>query len=297
MSRHNATDAVEIRHQGEVLGTSLPPLMIEAERIAETVAQGIHGRRRVGPGETFWQYRRFHQGDSRTIIDWRKSAKSDHLFVRELEWEAAQSIWFWRDTSRSMSFQSEFADTSKQRRASVLCIALASLLARGGERVAATDQPHRPSASRLALSRLATHFSDQSTKEMVLPDPAAFPRHGTIVMMSDFLGDADEIAATISALAAHGLKGHMLMIADPAEEDLPYEGRTEFLDLDGKSSLIFGRAESARTAYRARYESHREVLRQTARALGWTFFTHRTDHPATLSLLSLYSALTQDERK
>lgn len=297
MSPRNATDATQIRHEGEVLGTALPPLMIEAERIAETIAQGIHGRRRVGPGETFWQYRRFHQGDSRTIIDWRKSAKSDHLFVRELEWEAAQSIWFWRDASRSMSFQSDFADTSKLRRASVLAIALASLLVRGGERVASTDLPHRPSASRLALSRLATHFSDQSTQELSLPDPQAFPRHGTIVMLGDFLSETTETAAAMSALAAHGLKGHMLMIADPAEEDMPYEGRTEFLDLENRKSLTFGRAENARGAYRARYESHKETLRETARTLGWTFLTHRTDHPATLSLLSLYTALTQDERK
>ena len=38
--------------------------------------------------------------DSSAAIDWRQSAKSQHIFVREREWEAAQTVWFWRDASR-----------------------------------------------------------------------------------------------------------------------------------------------------------------------------------------------------
>ena len=94
------------REAGEQLGGRLPPLMIEADRVASTVAQGVHGRRRIGVGETFWQFRTYQPGDAAADIDWRQSARSRHLFVREQEWEAAASVWLWCDLSPSMGFRS-----------------------------------------------------------------------------------------------------------------------------------------------------------------------------------------------
>ena len=58
-------------------------------------------------GESFWQFRRYASEDPSTAIDWRQSAKSQHLFVREREWEAPQSVWFWRDGSPGMQFKSD----------------------------------------------------------------------------------------------------------------------------------------------------------------------------------------------
>ena len=92
--------------QADALGAALPPLLVAAERLASTVALGVHGRRKSGMGETFWQFRRYAQGDARNAIDWRQSAKSQYLFVREREWEAAETVWFWRDGSSSMDFAS-----------------------------------------------------------------------------------------------------------------------------------------------------------------------------------------------
>src|SRR5881275_1363398 len=95
-----------IHHRAEQLAAALPPLLVAAERVASTVAQGVHGRRRVGQGETFWQFRQYQPGDAATRVDWRESAKSQRLYIRETEWEAAQSVWLWRDASASMSYTS-----------------------------------------------------------------------------------------------------------------------------------------------------------------------------------------------
>jgi uncharacterized protein (DUF58 family) len=70
------------RNKAEHLADALPPLLVEADRVAHTIAQGLHGRRRAGMGEAFWQFRRYRQGDMATSIDWRKSARSDRLYVR-----------------------------------------------------------------------------------------------------------------------------------------------------------------------------------------------------------------------
>ena len=75
--------------RAEAAGALLPPLLVAADRVAATVAQGVHGRRRVGVGDTFWQYRPFVEGDAASRIDWRRSGRSDRVFVRDMEWEAA----------------------------------------------------------------------------------------------------------------------------------------------------------------------------------------------------------------
>src|SRR5689334_21902661 len=121
-----------IQHRAEELAAALPPLLVAAERVATTVAQGVHGRRRVGQGETFWQFRQYEPGDSAQRIDWRESAKSERLYIRQTEWEAAQSVWLWRYGSPSMDYSSAPTLPRKRARADLLLVALAALLMRGG---------------------------------------------------------------------------------------------------------------------------------------------------------------------
>ena len=132
--------------RGEALAAALPPLLVAAERVAATVSQGVHGRRRVGEGETFWQFRRYQPGDPAQRIDWRQSAKSDRVYVRENEWEAAQSVWLWRDGSASMRWRVARDRPTKLERADLLLLALAALLVRGGEHVALLGE--RPAVAR-----------------------------------------------------------------------------------------------------------------------------------------------------
>src|SRR5919202_2331648 len=132
--------AASIQHCAEQLAARLPPLLVAAERVAATVAQGVHGRRRVGQGDSFWQFRQYQPGDAPQRIDWRESAKSQRVYIRETEWEAAQSVWLWRDSSPSMDYSSAAYITgadwpTKRDRAELLLVALASLLLRGGERL------------------------------------------------------------------------------------------------------------------------------------------------------------------
>ena len=115
---------------------------------------GVHGRRRAGPGETFWQFRPFVSGEPANRIDWRRSARDAHAFVREREWEAAQTLWLWFDRSPSMDFRSDLAQSRKLDRAAVLTLALADLAVRGGERVGLLGLS-RPLAARDVIDRFA----------------------------------------------------------------------------------------------------------------------------------------------
>ncbi len=143
-----------LEREAHGLADRLPEILIDAQRIAQTVAHGLHGRRRAGPGETFWQFRQFQASDTLRQIDWRRSASSDHLYVREREWEAAHTVWLWPDLSESMNFRSHLASTTKRDRAVLLMLAAAELLVRGGERVALLGLT-QPTASRKATTRMA----------------------------------------------------------------------------------------------------------------------------------------------
>lgn len=287
-----------LREQADTLAEALPPLVTEAERIANTVAQGVHGRRRTGMGESFWQFRRFREGDTASSVDWRHSARSRHLFVRETEVEAAESVWIWRDGSPSMDYTSDPILSTKKDRASVLAMALTSLLVQGGESVAALGGGMPPSGGRTAHRRMAHVLLDApdinatATGLESLPPPEKLPRYAQVVLISDFLSPAEDIVARIKGYAADGIRGHLIQVLDPAEEDLPFTGRTEFEGIEEDVRLMVGRAEGLRKAYHARLALHRDHITQAAQRINFTFATHRTDRPPHTALLALYGALS-----
>ncbi len=277
-----------LHHHAEALAARLPPLLVAAERVAATVAQGVHGRRRTGSGETFWQFRRYQQGDPATAIDWRQSARSQPVFVRETEWEAAQTVWLWADPSPSMAWRSTPDLPEKREHALLLILALAALLLRGGERVAPLSGALPPTTGGGALARLAAVLMGESMAD--LPTPP-LPRHATVVLIGDFLAPLEEMEAAVRRLAAAGAMGHLLQVLDPAEEALPYRGRVRFSGLEGEGETLVRRVDDVREAYAVRLQAHRDGLAAIARAAGWSFALHHTDQPPQAALLALHAAL------
>jgi uncharacterized protein (DUF58 family) len=293
-----------LQDRAEQTAASLPPLLVAAERVAATVAQGVHGRRRVGQGETFWQFRQYEPGDAATRIDWRESAKSQRLYVRETEWEAAQSVWLWRDASSSMDYSSARyiggGDwPTKRDRAELILVALASLLVRGGERLTLLGSGIAPISGRVALSRLAQLIERPEYRELAAGLPAfePLPRAGQLVLIGDFLAPLEMINAAVTQFAGAGLKGHLLQIADPAEEDLPFAGRVRFEGVEEQDEVVISRVETVREDYALRYKRHRDGLAAIARTVGWSLGFHRTDRPPHLALLALHAALSADRRR
>jgi uncharacterized protein (DUF58 family) len=280
------TAITPLQHEADGLGAGLPPLMVSADRLAASVSLGVHGRRRAGMGESFWQFRRYQNEDA-ARIDWRQSAKSQHLFVREREWEAAQTVWLWRDGGPGMDFSS--GSVSKKQRAELLLLALAALLVRGGERVGFLGGGERPAASRLALLRIAHALLDRKMQARELPPDTPVARGSELVWLGDFL-DPGAFDA-IQGLARAGMRGHLVRIVDPAEEDFPYHGRARFESMRGNENALFGRAESVSEAYRARFRAHGEELISVALKLGWTVTSHRTDHAPLSALVALHAAI------
>lgn len=295
-SRPPTASPLDTLQRAESVAAQLPPLLVAAERVANTVMQGTHGRRRRGPGETFWQFRHYQPGDAAHSIDWRQSAKSGSVFIREKEWIAAQSVWLWRDNSPSMAYASSRRLSEKVERADLLTLALAALLMRAGEHVALSGGERSPSTGRAALELMAALLSRESAlRESAAsntPPIEPLPRYANIVFFSDFLGPIEELAAAVGTYAARGVLGHLMQILDPAEETLPFAGRIRFEGLEAEGSTLINRTENVRKDYRNRLEARREQIIALAHHHGWSFTLHHTDRPAQEALMALYGAMT-----
>ena len=275
---------------GRTLAASMPRLILEARKIAATVIHGLHGRRRAGSGENFWQFRRYVSGEAARRIDWRRSARDDNLYVREQEWEAAHTIWIWPDRSPSMAFTSRLARESKLDRSLTIAFALAEILVEAGERVGLPGLM-RPTGSRAVIDRMAEAIIHDPTERTSLPAGFAPASLSEIVVLSDLWSPIEEIQSTLTQLSSNGSQGHLVQIVDPAEETFPYSGRIEFTEPEGEGEITAGRAENWRADYEARLRLHRDEIRAAAAKLGWSFTIHRTDRPPNELLMALHARI------
>jgi uncharacterized protein (DUF58 family) len=290
---HNGGEIAAIRRadgESRTLAATLPRLVLEARRIAANVIHGLHGRRRAGAGETFWQYRRFVSGEPSQTVDWRRSARDDHLYVREQEWEAAHTVWLWPDRSPSMAFASRQARDSKLERGLIVTFALAELLVEGGERVGIPGLMN-PTASRTVIDKMAQAMLHDDAARLSLPPSFVPSALAEIVVLSDFWSPMAEIRRMLVGLSASGAHGTLVQIVDPAEETFPYSGRIEFVEPEGAGVITAGRAESWARDYVARVALHRDEIRSETNKLDWLFSTHTTNHSAAELLLFLHSGM------
>lgn len=288
------TAAPALRARAEALGAGLPALLAAADHLAGAVMFGAHGRRQAGEGDAFWQFRPAHAGDPARAIDWRRSARGDTPFVREREWQVAQGVTIWVDPSASMQFAGAKGAASKADRARVLALALAILLLRGGERVGLMAPHLPPRAGRAQTEALALGLlSSPPAQDYGTPPVTGFAPHGRAVLISDFFGDPRAVADALAAASAAGVRGVMLQILDPAEEDFPFDGRTIFESMSGSLSHETLRAGDLRARYHERLAQRRDQLGQMAGAAGWLVHHHAGGGSLAPALLWLHRALAE----
>lgn len=280
-----------LRPRAETLAGGLPPLLAEARQLAATVMLGEHGRRRPGTGDEFWQYRPATDSDAAGGIDWRRSARSDAHFVREKEWQAAQSVLLWVDTARAMGYCGSTSRRSKADRARLLALALALLLVRAGERVGMADASLPPRTGERQIMRLAAALEAEAAEDYGIAPLQGFIPHAQAVFLSDFMGDIASLEAALVSATERGMTGCLLQVLDPDEEDFPFDGRTVFESMGGALRHETLRAGDLRARYRDRLAARRDALEILARRTGWHFAVHQTGAPALTALGWLYHAL------
>ena len=281
-----------LRSRSEMVAGSLPALLADAQHLAATILLGEHGRKRAGTGDEFWQYRQAEAGDALRAIDWRRSARADVHFVRQTEWQAAQSVMISVDDAKSMTYAGANTRPSKLRRAQTLAMALAILAVRGGERVGLTHLPEPPRGGEAQVMRIAAALMESDTPgDYGAPRPQVMPPGSRAVFFSDFLGDMAPVEAALGQAADRGVKGALLQVLDPDEERFPFDGRTLFESMGGALRFETLKAGGLRAAYLKRLSVRKAQLKDIARRTGWSYHCHHTNDGAEPSLLWLYRAL------
>ncbi len=285
------TPALQLRARSEIEAANFPPLLARAEHLAGAVLLGDHGRRRAGMGDDFWQYRPAQIGDSRRMIDHRRSARGDTQFVREREWQIAQSVTVWVDRGASMGFSSDTDLPTKGDRARLLGLALSILLIRGGERVGLTGTSLPPRRGNNQIFRLAEYLSKDTEEDYAPPEHRAMIPYARTLFISDFLGPLDEVKLALTKAADRGVTGVMYQVLDPTEEAFPFKGRTVFESMGGTLRHETLKATDLKGRYLERLAARKAELDELCTLAGWRFQVHHTDHSAQAGLLWLYRAM------
>lgn len=283
--------ALQLRARSETEAASFPPLLARAEQLAGAVLLGDHGRRRAGMGDDFWQYRPAQPGDSRRMIDHRRSARGDTQFVREREWQIAQSVMVWVDRGASMRFASDPGLPDKGDRARLLGLALSILLIRGGERVGLTGTTLPPRRGNNQILRLAQFLSEDAPEDYAPPEHRAMIPNARALFVSDFLAPLDEVRLALTKAADRGVTGVMYQVLDPSEEAFPFKGRTVFESMGGTLRHETLKATDLKARYLDRLAARKAELHELCTVAGWRFETHHTDKSAQAGLLWLYRAM------
>ena len=268
--------------------------MVEATRLAASVAMGDHGRRRAGVGEDFWQYRQALPGDDLATVDWRRSGRSDIAYVREREWETAHTVAIWSDTAQCMDYRGKRGVSSKFERAALLAMALSILLSKAGERVAfPATIAAVPRSGERQLQRIVQALS---TIDQTRPEYGSVPDFGDLkaarsVFLSDFMGTDDQIFPPLKAVAERAGTGCLVHILDDTEEDFPFDGRVIFESMGGGLSFETHRAKGLRDEYREQLAERCDALEEFARQAGWQYLKHHTSESPSAALLWLHIAI------
>jgi len=212
-------------------------------------------------------------------------------FVREREWQIAQSVMIWVDRGAAMRFTSDKNLSTKAERARVLGLAMAILLVRGGERVGLTGTTLPPRRGSNQILRLAEFLSSDSDGDYAPPEHRAMLPHARALFISDFMGPLDEVKLALAKAADRGVTGCMYQVLDPTEEAFPFKGRTVFESMGGTLRHETLKANDLRGRYLQRLAERKAELTELCQLAGWQFATHHTDHSAQAGLLWLYRAM------
>ena len=227
------TISPSIRQDAATLSARLPSLVIAARKIAQTVRHGVHGRRRAGSGETFWQFRPFISGEPSSRVDWRRSAREEHAFVRETRMGSrAHGL----DLVRPVGVDALRIEPRRRRRRSTArrCSrSLSPIFACAAASAPALLGLTRPLATQGVVERfaeaIATDERLHGASEAGLPPLAPAPSRSMALLVGDFLGEPDETERAMRAISAEGAVGELVLIVDPIEETYPFSGNVEFL--------------------------------------------------------------------
>ena len=234
---------------------------------------GAHASRLRGASAEFMEYRPYRQGDYPGRIDWKLFARSDRAYIRLSNDHAVLPTILVLDGSASMAFPAHSHE--KWTHAAGAAIGLASVARNGGDPVGLVipgedEATHIRPGTRLAVLQemiRAVVARKPACPTSLAPAISALSRSAArIVVISDFLGDTEELVSAMGRCAVAGSEVHAIHIVAAAELN---PGKAYHLVRDPEDkSIRRPLADSTIDEYTRRFADWRDSLAQNLSSAG-----------------------------
>ena len=229
-------------------------LVWPARRKARSALPGAHVATTRGSSAEFVEYRPYRQGDDPGKIDWKLLGRTDRVYVRLSPDRAVCPTILVLDGSASMAFP--IATQLKWSTACRLALGLAAIARHGGDPVGLVVvaggelRVVAPRTRRSVLEEIMRALEAPPSGAAALAPAVAeaLRRAARVVILSDFLGDAEDQLALARRFGADGREIHAVhviareelepdrgrrLVADPEQPSfrrpMPPEARVEYL--------------------------------------------------------------------
>ena len=268
----------------------LEGLELRARYIVDGYLSGMHRSTYRGQSVEFTEHREYTPGDDLRYVDWKVFGKTDKVYLKQFEAETNLVCYLVVDISESMTYRSKNSSFSKLEYAQSLAAALGTIVLRQRDSVSLTtfDNQVREFVSE---SGKASHWREliEVLEQAVAEHKSALgptlheissriKRRGIVVLVSDLLGDVDQLLAGLKHLRHQRHEVIVLQTLDPAEIDFSFERTTMFQGLEAMPGIL-AEPRGIRKAYLDELQSFFERIEIGCRSMQIDYERLRTDQP------------------
>lgn len=220
--------------------------------------RGQHPQNRGGAGHDFWQYRDFQTGDHARDADWRQSARTDRVLIRQKEKETQKKSTVWLQNDADMNFGGGKSGFNKYETGAVIALTL-NMLGREHHDIVTLSGIGAVSADDLTHILSAAEFQ-----------PSADDLPGQeLTLIGDFTAPIETLEDDLFKAIPPYKRVTLLQVLDPVELDLPFSGRTIFERLENREHVLS--VETVRQTYKDRLAAHCATLQELCKERNWIF--------------------------
>ncbi|MDQ8200619.1 DUF58 domain-containing protein [Pelagicoccus enzymogenes] len=269
-------------------------LELRARIVVDGLWSGLHRSPYHGFSVEFSEYRQYSPGDDLRYLDWKALARTDREYLKIYEDETNLRCTIAMDSSKSMGFTSGSYPKSEYAKTLAATLSYFLLQQRDIVGLARFDEDvsdylaarWRPGHLKRVFALLERPSQGLSTNiEKTLSSLVRICRkRGLVILVSDFLSDAQNWRQALAHLTAMGHDVRALQILDPAEQNLAFGKAAYWEDMESGDTLYVD-PDSMRQRYRERFLARQAQLEDVFRTTGVRHQIITTDQALDQALL------------
>jgi len=269
----------------------LPKIIFDSAMLSRNIIEGLHASRFSGKGEDFWQFKEYRQGDGLSSIDWRKSAATNKILVKQKENETAKTIYFYFDKTKSMNFKSEKKIRNKYQIAVLLTLTLSRIFLKNRENVFhfKTYKSIVKCSSNLSSFTKSFLFEENYIR---FPDKSLIANNSICFIISDFLYDIKKLKNYLINLKQKNISGFLIQILDPLEINFNIKENLILKDLETNAKLKVDESKKYKDFYDKKLNELHNNLKDLCQITNWSYLIHDTSKNIKLTILEIIKSIT-----